>query len=286
MDAIFDPRRVLNHKLRALAQTGRHGDFLMRAAAAELGERLSTVSRRFERGTVLHGVIETATEALEATGKVDRIERVEADKRLLGTEAGTISPVDHLDLDAESFDLAISLYALGEVDDIPGALVQIRRALKPDGLFLGCLAGAGTLGELRESLLAAEAEVTGGAASRIHPFVDIRDAGALLQRAGFALPVADMDETIVRYDTMFHLMRDLKAMGATNALLGARPLRRSVLGRAAEIYAERFADPDGRIRATFATIWLSGWAPHVSQQKPARRGSATASLADALKNPG
>ncbi|MET0168766.1 MAG: methyltransferase domain-containing protein [Aliihoeflea sp.] len=255
----------------------------MRAASDELAERLSTVSRRFERGTVLHGVIETATEAVQATGKVDKVERVEADTRLLVPQAGTVSPVDHLDLDADSIDLAISLYALGEVDDIPGALVQIRRALRPDGLFLGCLAGTGTLNELRESLLTAEVEITGGAASRIHPFVDIRDAGALLQRAGFALPVADMDETIVRYDTMFDLIRDLKAMGATNSLFGARPLRRSVLGRAAEIYAERFADPDGRIRATFATIWLSGWAPHGSQQKPAQRGSATVSLAQALK---
>ena len=125
MDAIFDPRRTLNHKLRALARTGRHGDFLMRAASDELAERLSTVSRRFERGTVLHGVIETATEAVQATGKVDKVERVEADTRLLVPQAGTVSPVDHLNLDADSIDLAISLYALGEVDDIPGALVQI-----------------------------------------------------------------------------------------------------------------------------------------------------------------
>lgn len=283
MDAIFDSRRALGHKLRALARTGRHGDFLMRAAAGEMAERLSTVSRRFERGIVLHGVIEAAAQATAATGKVDRLERIEADPSLLGSAAGAVSPADHLNLEPESIDLAISLYALGEIDDIPGALIQIRQALKPDGLFLGCLAGAGTLGELRESLLAAEVEITGGAASRIHPFVDVRDAGALLQRAGFALPVADIEETIVRYDTMFDLMRDLKAMGATSSLLGTRPLRRAVLGRAAEIYAERFADPDGRIRATFATVWLSGWTPHGSQQKPARRGSATVSLAKILK---
>jgi len=135
----------------------------------------------------------------------------------------------------------------------------------------------------REVLLAAEAEITGGAASRVHPFVDIRDAGGLLQRAGFALPVADIEQTTVRYDTMFDLMRDLRAMGVTSSLVGARPVRPAVLVRAAELYAERFADPDGRIRATFATIWLSGWAPHGSQQKPARRGSATVSLADALR---
>ncbi|MHB2267867.1 methyltransferase domain-containing protein [Aliihoeflea sp. PC F10.4] len=286
MDAIFDSRRARDHKLRALARTGLHGDFLMRAAAGEMAERLSTVSRRFETGVVLHGVIDAGAQAATASGKVDRVERVEANQRLLGSTPGTISPVDHLNLDPESIDLAISLYALGEVDDVPGALVQIRRALKPDGLFLGCVAGTGTLGELREVLLAAEVEITGGAASRIHPFVDIRDAGALLQRAGFALPVTDIEETIVRYDTMFDLMRDLQAMGATSSLLGTRPLRRAVLGRAAEIYAERFADPDGRIRATFATVWLSGWAPHGSQQAPAKRGSATVSLADVLKDSG
>lgn len=283
MDAIFDQTRALRHKLRALAQTGRHGDFLMRAAAAELGERLSTVSRDFDRALALHGVVGEAAMAVAATGKAGDIERVEAASFLLEGGAGSVSPVDHLALPPQSADLAVSLYALGEVDDVPGALIQIRRLLRPDGLFLGCLSGTGTLKELREVLLTAEAELTGGAASRVHPFVDIRDAGGLLQRAGFALPVADIEETTVRYDTMFDLMRDLRAMGVTSSLVGARPVRRAVLVRAAELYAERFADPDGRIRATFATIWLSGWAPHRSQQRPARRGSATVSLADALR---
>lgn len=283
MDAIFDQNRALGHKKRALAQTGRHGDFLMRAAALELAERLSTVSRDFGCAVVLHGIVDEAARAVAATGKAGSIERIEADAALFGNGSGTVLPVDRLALPPESADLAVSLYALGEVDDVPGTLVQIRRLLRPDGLFLGCLPGAGTLKELREILLAAEAEITGGAASRVHPFVDIRDAGALLQRAGFALPVADIEETTVRYDTMFDLMRDLRAMGATNSLVGARPVRRIVLARAAELYAERFADADGRIRATFATVWLSGWAPHGSQQKPARRGSATVSLAKALR---
>jgi len=283
MDAIFDQTRALRHKMRALAQTGRHGDFLMRAAAEELADRLSTVSRTFDRALALHGVVGETALAVAATGKAACIERVEAHDVLLEGGAGIVSPVDHLALPPHSADLAVSLYALGEVDDVPGALIQIRRLLRPDGLFLGCIAGAGTLNELREVLLAAEAEITGGAASRVHPFVDIRDAGGLLQRAGFALPVADIEQTTVRYDTMFDLMRDLRAMGVTSSLVGARPVRPAVLVRAAELYAERFADPDGRIRATFATIWLSGWAPHGSQQKPARRGSATVSLADALR---
>jgi SAM-dependent methyltransferase len=283
MDAIFDQNRTIGHKKRALAQTGRHGDFLMRAASAELAERLATVSRDFAQAVVLHGVIDEAARAIASTGKAGAIERVEADINLLDAMPGRVSPVDHLALPPESADLAVSLYALGEVDDVPGTLIQIRRLLRPDGLFLGCLPGTGTLKELREVLLAAEAEVTGGAASRVHPFVDIRDAGGLLQRAGFALPVADIEETTVRYDTMFDLMRDLRAMGVTSSLVGARPVRRDVLVRAAELYDERFVDSDGRIRATFATVWLSGWAPHVSQQKPARRGSATMSLAKALK---
>jgi hypothetical protein len=164
-------------------------------------------------------------------------------------------------------------------------LVQIRRALRPDGLFLGCMAGAGTLAELREALLAAETELTGGASPRVAPLVDVRDAGALLQRAGFALPVADHETVTVRYDSMFSLMRDLRAMGATSSLAARsrKPARRELFMRAAEIYSARFSDPDGRVRATFSTIWLSGWAPHASQQQPARRGSATMSLAEALR---
>ncbi len=283
MDAIFDQSRALKHKLRALSQTGRHGDFLMRAAADDLADRLATVSRRFERAYILHGIVDAAAKAATGSGKIGLAERVEAVSSLLGSEGGHVSPSDPLDLTAESADLAVALYSLGDVNDLPGALVQIRRVLKPDGLFLGCVPGGGTLKELREALLSAEVELVGGAATRVHPFVDIRDAGALLQRAGFALPVADLDETIVRYDTLFDLMRDLRSMGATSSLRDSRPLRRSVLARAAEIYAERFADADGRIRATFATVWLSGWAPHASQQQPARRGSATVSLAEALK---
>jgi SAM-dependent methyltransferase len=184
-----------------------------------------------------------------------------------------------------SLDLAVSALALQFVNDLPGTLAQIRRALKPDGLFLAALLGGDTLTELRQSFAAAEAEIDGGVSPRVAPFADIRDLGALLQRAGFALPVVDADRLIVRYATPFHLMRDLRGMGATNALAERRrtPLKRATLQRMAQIYGERFSDPDGRVRASFEIVWLSGWAPHESQQQPLRPGSAKARLADALK---
>jgi len=163
-------------------------------------------------------------------------------------------------------------------------LVQLRRALKPDGLFLGCLLGGATLTELRQAFLQAESEAEGGASPRVAPFAELRDLGGLLQRAGFALPVVDADTIRVRYADPFALMRDLRAMGLTNALTDRRrtPLRRATLMRAAAIYAERFSDPDGRLRATFEVLWFSGWVPHASQQKPLRPGTAQTRLAEAL----
>ena len=183
-----------------------------------------------------------------------------------------------------SFDLVVSALSLQWANDLPGALVQIRRTLVPDGLFLAALVGGQSLTELRTALTAAEAELTGGASPRVAPFADVRDLGGLLQRAGFALPVTDVEPVIVRYSSMLALMQDLRAMGATNALAerSRLPLRRAVLMRAAEIYAARFGDPDGRLRATFEIVWLSGWAPHESQQKPLTPGSARMRLADAL----
>ncbi len=155
---------------------------------------------------------------------------------------------------------------------------------KPDGLFLAALLGGETLTELRQSFAAAESEVEGGVSPRVAPFADLRDLGALLQRAGFALPVTDVDRLTVRYDSAFALMHDLRRMGATNALMARRrtPLKRATLLRMAEIYAQRFADADGRVRATFEIVWLSGWAPHPGQQQPLKPGSAKARLADAL----
>jgi len=177
--------------------------------------------------------------------------------------------------------------SLQAMNDIPGMLVQIRRALRPDGLFLGAFAGAGTLFELRESLLAAETELYGGASPRVIPFTDVRDAGALLQRAGLALPVTDVETVAVRYDSLFGLLADLRAMGETSPLVdrSRRPGTRKLFARAAEIYAERFSDADGRVRASFSIVWMSGWAPDASQQKPLKPGSAKLSLKTILENP-
>ena len=192
-----------------------------------------------------------------------------------------------LPLQPESLDLAVSALAFQFVNDLPGVLAQIRRALRPDGLLLAAMIGGDTLTELRQSFAAAEAEREGGVSPRVAPFADLRDVGSLLQRAGFALPVTDVDRVVVRYDSAFALMVDLRRMGATNILLERRrtPTRRATLLRMAQIYGERFADPDGRIRATFDVIWLSGWAPHESQQKPLQPGSAKASLEAAVKRP-
>ncbi len=183
-----------------------------------------------------------------------------------------------------ALDLIVSLLSLQFVNDLPGAFAQIRRALKPDGLFLAAMVGGASLTELREAFAIAEAETTGGISPRVAPFVDVRDLGGLLQRAGFALPVTDVDRITVRYSSPFALFADLRRMGAANALSERRrvPLRRATLMKAAEICAQRFSDPDGRVRATFEIVWLSGWVPHESQQKPLRPGSAKMRLADAL----
>jgi SAM-dependent methyltransferase len=183
-----------------------------------------------------------------------------------------------------SLDLVVSALALQFVNDLPGTLVQIRRALKPDGLLLAALIGGDSLNELRESFAQAESEIEGGVSPRVAPFADVRELGALLQRAGFALPVVDSDRLTVRYKTVLDLMRDLRRMGATNVLTERRraPLKRKTLSRLAEVYAERFSDADGRLRATFEIAWLSGWSPHEKQQKPLKPGSASKRLADAL----
>ncbi|SDT33822.1 methyltransferase domain-containing protein [Bradyrhizobium canariense] len=214
---------------------------------------------------------------------------------LRGPTRDRFKTVTHIDLASsarealsfqpESLDLVVSGLALQFVNDLPGVLTQIRRALRPDGLLLAAMIGGDTLTELRQSFAAAEAECEGGVSPRVAPFADLRDVGGLLQRAGFALPVTDLDRIVVRYDNAFALMQDLRRMGATNILFERRrmPTRRATLIRMAQIYSERFADPDGRIRATFDVIWLSGWAPHESQQKPLKPGSAKARLEEAVK---
>ncbi|MCB1440993.1 MAG: methyltransferase domain-containing protein, partial [Nitratireductor sp.] len=261
-------------------------DFLAAQTASDLEERLSTIERRFPHAVLVHCRTDHAGKALERSGKVDTFDTLEAHAALPGHRAGgKISSDETLPLDESRYDLAVSLLSLHETNDTPGQLVQMRRALKPDGLFIGAFPGSGTLSELRESLLAAEMELTGGASPRVYPFADVRAAGALLQRAGFALPVADSETYTVRYDSMFALLRDLRAMGATSALAARSrtPATKALFARAAEIYAERFSDLDGRVRATFTIVWMSGWVPHESQQKPLKPGSASHSLAQALR---
>lgn len=288
MQPLFDQDLIVARKKRALAQAAPGAAFLAERVAEDLGDRLAPVERRFAEAVALHCITPHAADAIAASGKADRITRVEADAAFLGGAGGLLAPPDRVPLAPQSADLVVSLLSLHEANDVPGQLIQIRRALRPDGLFLGALAGGGTLAELRDSLLAAETETSGGAAPRVMPFADVREAGALLQRAGFALPVADVDTITVRYDTMFGLLRDLRAMGATSALAERprRPARRELFRRAAELYAERHSDRDGRVRATFSIVWLSGWAPHESQQKPLRPGSAQASLRDFLEEGG
>jgi SAM-dependent methyltransferase len=234
------------------------------------------------------GQTEVLAEMLQGSGKVDRVFRLEQTESAFrpGEVTGAVGDEEALPLGAASVDLFASTLALQWANDLPGALVQIRTALRPDGLFLAAVTGGETLNELRQSLFAAESELRGGASPRVIPAADVRDLGGLLQRAGFALPVVDRDKVIARYNTAFDLFRELRAMGAANALVDRdrRPTGRNLFLRAAEVYAERFSDPDGRIRATFEIISLSGWSPHESQQQPARRGSGQISLAAVLGN--
>ncbi|WP_214469470.1 methyltransferase domain-containing protein [Mesorhizobium sp. dw_380] len=285
MQPIMDTSLWLAHKRRALTHPVDGADFLMNRAVEDLAERLGAVERRFGKAAVLFCQTSAAADALATSGKVTDIIRVETDAAFLNGAAGSIAPLETVPFDPESLDLAVSLLSLQAMNDIPGMLIQIRRALRPDGLFLGAFAGAGTLGELRESLLAAETELYGGASPRVIPFTDVRDAGALLQRAGLALPVADVETVTVRYANLFALMADLRAMGETSALAdrSRRPGSRRLFARAAEIYAERFSDPDGRVRASFSIVWMSGWAPDASQQKPLKPGSAKISLKAVLE---
>jgi SAM-dependent methyltransferase len=270
--AIFD-RQLLRRRL-ARAQTLGPATFLLDRVAQELGERLGVVLRRFERAADLGTPTGAVLQALAASGKVGTV--ISAHGVAMDEEA--------LPFADASLDLVTSALSLQFVNDLPGTLIQIRRALKPDGLFLAALIGGNSLNELRDAFAQAESEIEGGVSPRVAPFADLRELGALLQRAGFALPVVDSDALTVRYQSVLALMHDLRRMGATNVLNERRraPLKRKTLARMAEIYAQNFADADGRLRATFEVVWLLGWAPHESQQKPLKPGSATRRLADAL----
>jgi SAM-dependent methyltransferase len=284
-------RARLDRAARAYGAAG----FLKTRAAEDAADRLSAVLHDFPLAVELGARDGAFARALIGTPAAPRIgtliETDLSEKMLRSNPAANdgrprlVADEERLPFAPESLDLVVSLLSLHWTNDLPGVLIQIRRALKPDGLFMGAFFGGTTLVELRQSLLEAEAEVTGGAGLRISPFADGYDAAGLLQRAGLALPVSDVDRITVRYAHPLKLMADLRAMGETNALIdrARRPLTRPVLARACEIYQARFGLPDGRIPATFEIVSAMGWAPHSSQQQPQRPGSAKMRLADALK---
>ena len=282
---IFD-RRHIRLNLERAAPGLHEADFLVRHAADELTGRLGGIKRSFRLAADIgsyHGVM-----ARVLKERVDGIGTVSLSGAFALAEAcpgpRVVASEEALPLKEGAFDLITSALSLHLVNDLPGALIQIRRALRPDGLFLGALLGGDSLIELRRAFMMAETETLGGISPRVFPAADVRGMGALLQRAGFALPVADSEPLTVTYADPLALMRELKAMGAANPLAARskKPLRRDTLARAASIYAELFSEPDGRVRATFEILYLCGWAPHESQQKPLKPGSAAARLADAL----
>ncbi len=283
---IFD--RALIRRRRRRANNLGAATFLLDRAAEDLADRLTAVLRRFDVAVDLGtpgAALRNALTRLGAVGTIVAAGRADAEPEPANAgEMIVVADEEALPFRDGSLDLVVSALVLQFVNDLPGTLIQLRRALKPDGLFLAALIGGDTLTELRQAFAAAESELEGGASPRVAPFADLRELGALLQRAGFALPVTDVDRVCVRYDSVFALMHDLRRMAATNALIERRrtPLRRATLMRMAEIYGQRFADADGRLRATFEIVWLSGWAPHPSQQPPLRPGSAKMRLADAL----
>jgi len=268
---IFDRGIVALHRARAAKNFTAHA-FLHEEIAARLLERLADVKRVFPRALALG---------------LPLCERPGSEQIISGPPS--LAPQLAFDEEAlpfapQSLDLIVSNLALHWVNDLPGALLQIRQALRPDGLFLGALLGGETLKELRQAFLEAEAVVESGVSPRVSPFADVRTLGGLMQRAGFALPLIDADTVTVTYADAFALMRELRGMGETNAHVGRRKsfTRRQTLIAMAEIYRERFGGADGRIPATFHVIYLTGWAPHDSQPKPLKPGTAKVSLKEVL----
>lgn len=281
---LFD-RALRRRRLDRSAASWREADFLHRRAAEDAADRLSAILRRFPLAVEL-GAAPGLMRELAPPEQIDTwIEAGLSLPRLKGAKgAPLVADEERLPFREASLDLVVSLLSLHWTNDLVGALVQIRRALKPDGLFIGALLGGATLTELRQSLMIAESEIGAGAGARVSPFADGFDGAGLLQRAGFTLPVADVDRITVRYDHPIKLMADLRAMGETSVLIDRprQPLSRAILARTADVYADRFALPDGRIPATFEIVTLTGWAAHESQQTPLKPGSAKMRLADAL----
>jgi SAM-dependent methyltransferase len=282
---VFD-RAVLRQRRERAARDWVQRAFLKREIASRLVERLDDVRRTFPRALDLGSHGDEIASVLGTRRTVEWLVRADLGHGFARLARGpaVVADEEFLPFAPESFDLVVSAMNLHWVNDLPGALVQIRRILKPDGLLLGAMLGGATLWQLRQALTMAESEVEGGLSPRVSPFADLRDAAGLLQRAGFALPVADSETIDVEYDNALALMRELGAMGESNLVIERRRglSRRATLLRAAEIYGERFALPSGRIAASFEVLFLHGWAPHDSQPKPLRPGSAAQRLADAL----
>jgi SAM-dependent methyltransferase len=284
---LFD--RVLHRRRLDRAAAGYpSADFLKARAAADAVERLEAIMRGFPLAVDLgarDGAFARALASSDAAARIGLLIETDLSAPMLAGRGGLRLQADEerLPFAAQSLDLVVSTLALHWANDLPGVMIQIRQALKPDGLFIGAILGGESLTELRQSLVAAEAELSDGAGLRVAPLADAYDTAGLLQRAGFALPVADIDRVVVRYSHPLKLLADLRAMGETLALAERpRPLSRAVLARAFEIYQSRFADADGKVRATFDILTMTGWAPHESQQKPLERGSAKMRLEDAL----
>jgi SAM-dependent methyltransferase len=276
---VFDRTRLAANFAKREGQS----DFVTDLVVADLADRLAPVTRAFAKALIMGPDPRLLPGTAQSANGPIRFEKISA---LLDIEGFTTVDPEHLSLPDRDYDLIVSLLDLQTVNDVSGFLENLRRHIAPDGLLLVAAIGGRTLSELRDAFLAADVEVLGGVAPRVAPMIDVRDAGGLLQRAGFALPVTDLETHTVRYRTPLALFDELRALGVTNPLAGrdTRMLTPRHLMRAAEIYAERFSDPDGKVRASLEILWLSGWAPHESQQKPLRPGSAQTSLRDVLKD--
>jgi SAM-dependent methyltransferase len=275
---VSEPPRIFDRAVYARRRARAAGtDFLVGDVAAHLAERIAAVNRRFQNALDLSSRTEGFSQL--------RIAARNWTRTTLSPASGNIAVDEEaLPFATGSFDLITSVLSLHAVNDLPGALLQIRQALQPDGLFMAALFGGETLHELREALAVGESEIAGGITPHVAPFADIRDLGGLLQRAGFALPVSDVERTVATYRDFDSLTSDLRALGETNALAdrSRKFLRRDVLAVALAHYLARHSTPDGRLKATFDIVYLTGWAPDESQQKPLTPGSARTSLADAL----
>jgi SAM-dependent methyltransferase len=282
---IFD-RKLLRARRARFAHEIAARDTLLAHVAREIGERVALMLRAFPLALDLgayHGRLGQTVSQLPSVDGMIYAESVFELARACPRPA-LVCDEDALPFREKSLNLIVSGLALHRVNDLPGALIQIRRTLAPDGLFMAAVLGAGALLELRSALLEAETEIEGGASPHVAPFADVRDYGALLQRAGFALPVADAETLTMPYADLRELMREIRVLGGGNVLVARsrRPLSRKTLERAERLYRERHSLPDGRVSASFEIVYLSGWGPDPSQQKPLKPGSAAQRLADAL----